>query len=234
MSTCVLGSVQIKNVCVLPLTQINPPSSENVLVKVDPYLFKYKDEIDLINNVDEFRDFILTRLIDPKSRQVIRDYPLLRYLFDKYLNLCGLNDCENLSNQYNYNSLQNFIDLVGDYWIELVEQLVPSTSIWKGATRYYRNTVFDQPKFKYKNYSLLTCDSDCDELLECNNCVGLENENIEVIIENIQITTGSTTVNCIENKNKIKCSEIFIKSINDDVIFSGKIGKQYNITPIFE
>lgn len=165
MSSCVLGSVQIKNVCVLPLTQINPPSGENVLVKVDPYLFKYKDEIDLINNIDEFRDFILTRLIDPKSRQVIRDYPLLRYLFNKYLNLCNLNDCEDLGNRYNYDSLQNFIELIGDYWIELVEQLVPSTSIWKGATRFYRNTIFDQPKFKYKNYSLLTCNSNCYSII---------------------------------------------------------------------
>lgn len=130
----------------------------------DPYLSVFKTEIDVIDDVNEFREFVLTRLIDPKSRQVIRSYPLLRYLFDKYLNLCGMNTCDNLGNQYNYDSLQNFIDLIGDYWINLVEQLVPSTSIWKGATRFYRNTVFDQPKYKYKNYSLLYCNTDCETL----------------------------------------------------------------------
>jgi hypothetical protein len=131
----------------------------------DPYLNVFKTEIDVIDDVNEFRNFVLTRLIDPKSRQVIRSYPLLRYLFDKYLNLCGMNTCDNLGNQYNYDSLQNFIDLIGDYWINLVEQLVPSTSIWKGATRYYRNTVFDQPKYKYKNYSLsFDCNPDCETI----------------------------------------------------------------------
>jgi hypothetical protein len=76
-----------------------------------------------------------------------------------------MNTCDNLGNQYNYDSLQNFIDLIGDYWINLVEQLVPSTSIWKGATRYYRNTVFDQPKYKYKNYSLsFDCNPDCETI----------------------------------------------------------------------
>ena len=127
---------------------------------IDEYLINYKDEIDVIDDVNEFRDFVLTRLIDPKSRQVIRSYPLLRYVFDKYLNLCGLNGCEDLGNQYNYDSLNDFIKLIGDYWINLVEQFVPSTSLWKGATRFYRNSVFDQPKFKYKNYSLLTCNLD--------------------------------------------------------------------------
>jgi hypothetical protein len=227
MSTCVLGSVQIKNVCVLPLTQIDPPSGETMTVKIDPYIFKYKDEIDLINNVNEFRKFVLTRLIDPKSRQVIRDYPLLRYLFNKYLNLCGLNDCENLGNQYNYNSLQSFIELIGDYWIELVEQLVPSTSVWRGATRFYRNTIFDQPKYKYKNYSLLTCNSDCTKNiitneLDCDKCVGLKDEGIEVIIETIPIIVNNTS-NCVEIKNYITCSEVYIKSIDDDVMFKGGV-----------
>ena len=131
----------------------------------DPYLSQYQSEIDKIDDVNEFRDYVLSRLVDPKSRQVIRSYPLLRYMFDKYLNLCGNNTCYDLGNQYNYDSLNNFIKLIGDYWIELVEQLVPSTSIWRGATRYYRNTVFDQPKYKYKNYSLLTCDPVCTQLI---------------------------------------------------------------------
>ena len=131
----------------------------------DPYLAQYQSEIDKIDDVNEFRDYVLSRLVDPKSRQVIRSYPLLRYMFDKYLNLCGNNTCSDLGNQYNYDSLNNFIKLIGDYWIELVEQLVPSTSIWRGATRYYRNTVFDQPKYKYKNYSLLTCNPVCTQLI---------------------------------------------------------------------
>lgn len=162
----------------------------NISGNTDLFLYRFKDEIDGIKNVESFKEFVLTRLIDPTSRQVIRDYPLLRYLFDKYLNLCGLNQCENLGNQYNYDSLQTFINLVGDYWIDLIEQLVPSSVIWKGATRLYRNTIFDQPKYKYKNYSLLVdCKSDCNEyvitgITECTLNYGVDL--LKVLAKNVE------------------------------------------------
>lgn len=113
--------------------------------------------VDEINTFEDFKELIQTQLIDAKNRQSISDYPLLRYMFDKYLGFCGLNNCDTNSNQYNYDSLNNFSNLIGDYWIKLIEQFVPATSIWNGASRSYRNTIFDQPKFEYRNFSLGYC-----------------------------------------------------------------------------
>jgi hypothetical protein len=49
-----------------------------------------------------------------------------------------------------------FSELVGTYWVDLIEQVVPSTTIW-GSTYVYGNTFWDQQKFEYKKYSLFTC-----------------------------------------------------------------------------
>ena len=109
---------------------------------------------------NEFRNLIRTQLIDVKDRQSISEYPLLRYMFDKYLDVCGLNNCNTDSSQYNYTTLNNFAKLLGDYWIDLVEQFVPATTIWNGGSRIYRNSIFDQPKFEYRNFSLGYCNGD--------------------------------------------------------------------------
>ena len=109
---------------------------------------------------NEFRQLVQTQLIDAKNRQSISDYPLLRYMFDKYLDICGLNNCYTKSAEYNYDTLNNFVSLIGDYWIGLMEQFVPATAIWKGGTRTYRNTIFDQPKFEYRNFTIGYCDDE--------------------------------------------------------------------------
>lgn len=105
---------------------------------------------------NQFVTEIENTLIDVKNRQTIPDYPLLRYLFDKYLNLCGLG-CSS-SNGYNYDTLYPIAGLVGDYWINIIEQMIPATAIWDGASVTYRNTMFDVNKYQYKRHSLLFCD----------------------------------------------------------------------------
>jgi hypothetical protein len=53
--------------------------------------------------------------------------------------------------------MQNISQLVGNYWIDLIEQFVPSTTIW-GSTNVYRNTVFDTQKHQYKSNTLFLCE----------------------------------------------------------------------------
>ena len=46
-----------------------------------------------------------------------------------------------------YNNLFQFMDLIGDYWLELIEQVIPSTTIMEGCEnsgKVYRNTIFDK------------------------------------------------------------------------------------------
>lgn len=107
-----------------------------------------------VNTVEEFERNIYSELIDVKNRQSITAYPVLRLLYERYLsnNLCGVS-----SNGYNYDSMQNISQLVGDYWVDLIEQFVPATTIW-GSTFVYRNTVFDSQKYAYKSNTLWLCE----------------------------------------------------------------------------
>ncbi len=108
-----------------------------------------------INIKTVFDQLVQTNLIDVKSRQTISDYPLLRLFYQLYLNAsnCG----EHLSNKFTYNTMFEFMDKIGDYWLDLIEQVVPATTIWEGCDnsgKIYRNTIFDNNKFVYKGYSL--------------------------------------------------------------------------------
>lgn len=136
----------------LSMTEICPITKQTL---IDNYV-----NVNSETTFEEFKSQIQQNLIDPKTRQGISDYPLLRYLYERYLNFCGLNPCTDKSNQYNYNTLTDFVKLIGNYWIDLVEQFVPATAIWKGGSMVYRNTMFDQPKFQYKNFNIGYCDDE--------------------------------------------------------------------------
>jgi hypothetical protein len=120
-----------------------------------------------ITNTQEFISVIQTELIDVKSRKVLSAYPTLRYIYDSYNNPSSVG-CTADSRSYNYCMLTRFVDLIGTYWVDIIEQVVPATTIW-GSTYVYRNTMFDQPKFKYKRSTLFYClpegPTDCDRYL---------------------------------------------------------------------
>jgi hypothetical protein len=114
---------------------------------------KLTTDIALINNVDEFKKAITSELIDVKNRQSISSYPTLKVLYERYLGNCD--GCDLITNRFRYEDTQKFADLVSEHWIDLVEQFVPATTIW-GSTEVYRNTVFDQQKYKYRKMPIFT------------------------------------------------------------------------------
>ena len=76
----------------------------------------------------------------------------------KYLGLCGFsggassgntNNCNTQSNQYTYSSLNNFINLIGNYWSDLIEQFVPATTLWTGGN-LIENGKFGRSKYKFR------------------------------------------------------------------------------------
>ena len=111
----------------------SPVSSSGVTtvdVCINPldYLEKSPSEINVKQNFDEM---VLRNLIDAKDRQTISGYPLLQLFYQLYLNAsnCG----EELSGKLTYNNLFDYMDKVGDYWLDLIEQVVPATTIWEGC-----------------------------------------------------------------------------------------------------
>ncbi len=103
---------------------------------------------------EKFDLMMNTELVDAKSRKTISSYPTLRALYDRYINSSVYTGVQ--SSAYNYEKMDLITKKVGNNWIDIVEQVIPSTTIW-GVVKIYGNTVFDQQKYQYKSGNLLTC-----------------------------------------------------------------------------
>lgn len=110
-----------------------------------------------IVTVEDFKDYVTSLLIDAKNRKTINTYPTLRMLYERYMN--SLAFCGTKSSKFDYKTMDEFANLIGNYWVDLIEQVVPATTIW-GSTRIYSNTVFDAQKFPYKAYTLFFGNND--------------------------------------------------------------------------
>jgi len=105
-----------------------------------------------INNLPEFITLLQESLIDVKSLKTMSAYPLLKLVYYRYVNsfvYSGVN-----SNKFGYSDMLRIIDQLDNYWLELVEQFIPSTTIW-GSTNRISNSAWDSQKFKYKKGNLL-------------------------------------------------------------------------------
>lgn len=107
-----------------------------------------------VTTIEQFENLMTGQFIDAKNRQTISSYPTLRAIYERYLN--SSEHCGTVSSAFDYQNMDRFSNLIGNYWIDLIEQVVPSTTIW-GSVKIYTNTIFDEQKFKYKPYSILLC-----------------------------------------------------------------------------
>jgi len=174
-------------------------------------------EVSTMTTVKGFGNTLCSELIDVKSRKTISAYPTLRALYERYRD-----DFQNnpKSSGFDYYKMDDFVSLVGDYWVDLIEQVVPSTTIW-GSTIKYGNTIFDKDKFKYKQYSLFTCQN-VDGVQYPSPTSG-HSSTVEVITRDIGIPqyvgpdclapTGETTI----------CSGVTIQQINYGSEFIGSV-----------
>jgi hypothetical protein len=183
-------------------------------------------------SVEDFIKILMTELIDVKNRQTISGYPTVRALYDRYLN--SLNYCSTKSSAFDYLSIDKFSNLIDNYWFDLVEQVVPATTIW-GSVKVYKNSIFDQQKFKYRSYSSLLCNNPYTGILPnvlspINKPNGICKSGIEVIQTYLNIT-GET----IETDTKNICTDICLAQMNHGSEFIGKvtiIGSENDGTPI--
>lgn len=121
---------------------------------------------------EKFDMLLNTELIDTKNRKTISAYPTLKALYDRYIQSNYYTG--NQSSAYDYDKMNSIAEKVGEGWVDVIEQLVPATTIW-GSIKVYGNTVFDQQKFKYKQGTLFTClDDSCklDDMKFINDCMG--------------------------------------------------------------
>jgi hypothetical protein len=201
---------------------------ETIEITVNPKDFLDRDisEIGVKHVIDEM---VLTNLIDVKSRQTISGYPLLYAFYELYLNAngCGVDN----TNKLDYDNLFEFMDSIGDYWTDLIEQVVPATTIWEGCRnsgKIYRNHIFDQNKFTYKKYAINCFEEteDCEienitseSIGEANVCVDFE--------ETIIVGDGAINSTNCRNELGIILQQINIAQLAEDDILVDELTQQY-------
>ena len=163
-----------------------------------------------VTTLEDFIYFIKSELIDAKNRQTISSYATLKALYDRYLNsefYCGIS-----SSKFNYLNIDQFAKLIGTFWVDLVEQVVPATTIW-GSTKIYTNTLFDQQKYQYKSYTLQLCGNPLTSNLVLSPIV------------NACFTANTITTNISTNTAPL---QTVVKSICNNVcIIQGNAGSEF-------
>jgi len=92
----------------------------------------------------EFAQTFYRNMINVRNRQTITDgkgggYPTLQSVYWKYLQ-----SEENVgipSNKYTYQKMIDFTNGIGDYWMKLIEQMIPATTIWMGGQKMENNVL---------------------------------------------------------------------------------------------
>jgi hypothetical protein len=100
----------------------------------------------------EFAQTFWKNMINVRSRMYSNDgktsgYPTLSSIYWKYLESEYAINVKN--DNFTYKSLIEYVDGMGDYWIRLVEQMIPATTIWETGVRY-ENSIFHRQKFIWR------------------------------------------------------------------------------------
>jgi len=100
----------------------------------------------------EFAQNFYNNFINVRNRQYISDgktggYPTLQSIFWNYINS---NQTLNIpNNQFTYQKMIDFTLSLGDYWVRLVEQFVPATTLWNTGQKM-DNSIFHRQKYVWR------------------------------------------------------------------------------------
>jgi hypothetical protein len=100
----------------------------------------------------EFASTFTKNMINVRNRMHITDgktggYPTLQSIFWKYIEApyaVGIP-----TNKYTYDNLIKFVEGINPYWIKMVEQMIPATTLWMGGIKF-ENSIFHKQKYVYK------------------------------------------------------------------------------------
>ena len=100
----------------------------------------------------EFAQTFWLNTINVRNRQYSSNgktggYPTLESIFWRYLQS---NETIGIPNDnFTYKTMMEYVNGLGDYWIRLVEQMVPATTIWNTGVRL-ENSIFHRQKFVWR------------------------------------------------------------------------------------
>jgi len=90
----------------------------------------------------EFAQTLIKNTINVRNRQNAKGYPTLLSIFWKYIESQEAAGIQN--NNFNYTNMMDYINGIGDYWIRLVEQMVPGSTIWNTGTKIQNMAIHRQ------------------------------------------------------------------------------------------
>ena len=100
----------------------------------------------------EFTQTFWQNMINTRNRLYSSDgktsgYLTLQSIFWKYIQSEQTVGLPN--NKYTYQKLIEYVDALGPYWMRLIENMVPATTIWNSGVRF-ENSIFHRQKFVYR------------------------------------------------------------------------------------
>jgi hypothetical protein len=103
-------------------------------------------------NFFEFYKTFWSNMINVRNRMFSSDgktsgYPTLQSLFWKYITMYSDTGIQN--DNFTYQNMIEYINGLGDFWVRLVEQFIPATTIWNTGTKF-ENSIFHRQKFIYR------------------------------------------------------------------------------------
>jgi len=100
----------------------------------------------------EFAQTFWKNTINVRNRQYATDgktsgYPTLSSIYWNYLESESLAGIQN--DNFTYKTMTEYVEGMGDYWIRLVEQMIPATTIWNTGIKF-ENSIFHRQKFVWR------------------------------------------------------------------------------------
>jgi hypothetical protein len=100
----------------------------------------------------EFAQSFWKNMINVRNRQFSTNgksggYPTLESIYWRYIESQNLTGIPN--NNFNYTNMIEYVQGMGDYWIRLVEQMIPATTIWNTGVKF-ENSIFHRQKFVWR------------------------------------------------------------------------------------
>lgn len=164
-------------------------------------------DIDDIETTEELMEL----LIDVKSRKVASRYSTIDLLKHRYKN--SLDHCGVENNSVGEEYIENIIETIGGFWTDIIEQVVPATTIWGMSYKSSSSFVGDN-KFIYKRGTLIPCEEigDIDVLSSSKGTISGDS-----IIEITDITDRTNSI------IPETCDNIKVLQLNDSSEFLGTV-----------
>jgi len=104
----------------------------------------------------EFAQTFWHNMINVRNRQFITDgktggYPTLSSIYWNYLESQQLIGVQN--GNFNYQTMIDYVNGLGTYWVRLIEQMIPATTIWTTGVRL-ENSIFHRQKFGWRRQTV--------------------------------------------------------------------------------